>query len=357
MKERVGERAPARATWFLALALVASAAVACESAGAAGGADAGGGPTDTGGGGAVVPRDVQEQRRDLSRWFVDGEAVETIDPMPEWHIPEGALPEQIAALERVNWYRWEVGLLPIDLDLQLSQAAQYHCDCYVAHHAEYSGGMSAHNEDPSWPDPCMGAAPWDRTDAAGVSGWGISEVIAFTGTPTSAVDGWMGTLYHRLPIVDPTTQSCGYGERTNGNPRINTMNCAHGNTVPDINAILLYPPDGAEDVPVSWDGYEDPQPPEPPTGYPSGPIITMTVGQAFIVVTEALVDERGAPVPHTFLDSTNDEHLDGANTISLYAHDPLEDGVTYTVRLQIDLSDRPQDIEWSFTTLDNPFSD
>jgi len=280
-----------------------------------------------------------------------------IAPIPQGHIPEGATEEQIEAIERVNWYRWKVGLLPIDLDLLLSQAALAHCQCYVAHQDVYGGGMSPHNEDASWDEPCNGAAPWDRTAAAGVTGWGISEVIAFVGSPTAAVDGWAATLYHRLPITDPTTKMCGYGEHTAESPRINTMNCAHGNVPADVEDLILFPWDGAEDVPVSWDGFEDPQPPPPPKDYPSGPIVTLTAPQAFVTVTHDLLDEQGAPVEHTFLDFRNDEHLVGSNTVCLYAHEPLEDGATYTVKLQLDLADRPVDVEWSFTTLDNPYDD
>lgn len=335
---------------FAAL-LLAPLGIACE--GDLSSADISGGFSPDAGGPAAM--DVEEQRRDLTRYFVDGQVVETIDPVPPGHIPEGATEEQIEALERVNWYRWKVGLLPVDLDLLLSQAAQAHSDCYVEHTAEYSGGMSAHMEDPSWGPPCTGQAPWDRTGAAGVVGWGISEVIAFTGSATSAVDGWAATLYHRLPIVDPTTKMCGYGERTAGNPRINVMNCAHGELPPDVETLIRFPWDGAEDVPVSWDGFEDPQPPEPPTGYPSGPIITLTLPQAFLTVTHELVDEEGNPVEHMFLDFQNDPELVDTNTVCLYSYAPLADGVTYTVRLQLDLADAPLDVEWSFTTRDNPF--
>jgi uncharacterized protein YkwD len=343
--------APPRLPALLALLLViVTAAAACEGD-AAGAIDGGFGGPDAGGGGPV-PLDVQEARRDLSRYFVDGVAVEVIEPVPSGHIPAGATVDQIEAIERVNWYRWKVGLLPIDLDLLLSQAAQLHCDCYVAHQPY---GMSPHNENPAWDPPCMGAAPWDRTAVAGVTGWGISEVIAFVGSPTAAVDGWAATLYHRLPITDPTTKMCGYGQRTAGNPRINTMNCAHGNVPPDVTGVILFPWDGAKDVPISWDGLEDPQPPVPPGGYPSGPIITLTAPQAFITVTHALTDDRGNAIEHTFLDFRNDEHLVGSNTVSLYAHEPLAHDTTYTVALQLDLNDRAVNVVWSFTTLDNPF--
>jgi len=345
---------PHRPLHLLFALLLTSLVLACEGDPAAGG---GGGtfePDATSGGGRPVV-DIEEQRRDLSSFFVDGQVVEVVEPRPHGHIPDGATEEQIEAIERVNWYRWKVGLLPVDLDLLLSQAAEAHCACYAVHESVYSGGMSAHFEDPAWDEPCTGQAPWDRTAAAGVTGWGISEVIAFTGNPTSAVDGWAATLYHRLPIVDPTTRMCGYGEHTAESPHINTMNCAHGDVPPDVETLILFPWDGAEDVPVSWDGFEDPQPPEPPTGYPSGPIITLTLPQPFITVTHELLDEEGTPVPHTFLDFRNDEHLEDSNTVSLYADVPLDDGETYTVQLQVDLNDRALDVEWSFTTRDNPF--
>jgi len=42
-------------------------------------------------------------------------------------------------------------------------------------------------------------------------GGGVSEIINFTHRAEDAVDGWMATLYHRLPMIYPGNTEMGYG--------------------------------------------------------------------------------------------------------------------------------------------------
>lgn len=57
--------------------------------------------------------------------------------------------------------------------------------------------------------------------------------------------------------------------------------------------IVVFPSPGAIDIQFEWSGEEIPQPPAPPTGYPSGPVITMQSRTGELNVTKATLIERG----------------------------------------------------------------
>lgn len=350
-----------RAYGFAVVFLLASALVGWGACGGDGGGAAGGGGTDAVSGcptGGCGGPDIRDERRDLSFYFADGELLDiSTSPFPRGNVPASATEEQREAVQRVNWFRWRVGVLPLDMDEVLNDAAQAHCDCYVEHFSDYAT-MSAHDEQAAWGEPCTGATPSLRVKAAGGASAAVAEIIAFTANPISAVDGWMATLYHRLAIIDPATRRCGYGEVPGGASRINTMDFTIRFPVPDVTQIIVYPEDGAEDVSLSWDGLEHPQPPPPPGGYPSGPIITMTwAGGDFTTVSHHINDAFGNEIEHQFLHERNDPHLepitpDAPHTIALYPNEPLRPATTYTVYLHVDLNGLGHDVDWSFTTGD-----
>jgi len=278
-----------------------------------------------------------------------------------WY-PESSREDQIKALDRANWYRWMSGLPPLDLIEAINQAAQAHCDYYVAHFDQYqSTGMSPHNENPAWPDGFSGESPWDRTAKFGYS-QGVSEVIAFVRNPVEAVDGWMNTLYHRIPFMDASMMACGYGAAGSGtwsnSTRIDTVDFgtvdheAKGYAGGDVMGI--YPPPGSSGIPVSFDGLESPQPPPPPTGYPSGTIVSITWSSSVAAkVTEHAIwaEEDQIPLDHTWLDATNDSNLQGAATVALYPHKPLDEGKKYWVEMKGEKGGKPWELKWFFYTV------
>lgn len=266
---------------------------------------------------------------------------------PGGAVPDDATPEQIKALERVNWYRDQLGIPLVDMQASLNAMASDHCACYWSHVSEYqTTGMSPHSENPAWDPPCYGDLG-ARASEHGVSlGGGVSEVMAFVNNPTKAVDGWVATLYHRLPLTDPGTKAIGYGAAT----QCDTINSSGGASSSDWE--VVYPYDGQQDVDLSWDGAESPQPPPPPGGYPSGPIITIQFGGGvtFTIKSSSISDETGTEVPHTLLTPKNDTNLAGSSTASLYSHDPLQPETNYTVRLEGTRVSQPWSKTWSFRT-------
>jgi uncharacterized protein YkwD len=103
-------------------------------------------------------------------------------------------------LQKVNAFRRSAGLPPVSLDDGLSRGCLLHAR-YVAANALHPAvrGLGVHNEDPTLP----GATP--EGARAGKAG-----VITDAGRPEDAPDGWMSTLYHRLPLLDPDLKRIGF---------------------------------------------------------------------------------------------------------------------------------------------------
>ncbi len=262
--------------------------------------------------------------------------------------PTGADPEQIAALQTLEQLRAQLGLSPVNAVAPLQQAAQAHADFYVAHGAQYQAKqLSPHAEDPSFGSGFTGADPQVRIQAAGWSG-SATEIMAFTGSPTAALAGWLATVYHRMPLLDPRSQSMGYGQAAKGNYKTEVMEVSGGASA--APGLVVYPYPGQTGVPGSWDGSEGPQPPAPPKGFPSGPVISLRLSQPANVTVHELRDATGTKVEHVWLDAQNDSNtsmFDG-NCRTLYAHQPLAAGV-YTVHVEATVAGQAQTVEWQFT--------
>jgi hypothetical protein len=298
---------------------------------------------------------------DAAWWDLGGQDAQADTGGGGGYYPPTATPQQVAALKQLNLFRDAVGLPPADEDERLNSAAQAHAEFIVNHCKDYqSSKLSPHYENDEW-EGFTGEAPWDRTAHFGYSSYGIGEVIAFVNNPAAAVTGWMDTLYHRIPLIDPSTVEVGYGGAMKGScpglyGKIDVMDIGMSSASSD--AIVLYPPPDAKPVRVSFDGMESPQPPPPPGGYPSGYIVTVQFGDkvGFKVTGHRLLQDGAVEVAHTFLapyaDAANGIKRDSmADTwVALYAHEPLKKSTPYTVVIDFERGGKPLHLEWSFTT-------
>src|SRR5688572_8518880 len=100
---------------------------------------------------------------------------------------------------RINWTRRNVGLGSVVNDPDLTRGCELHVAYLVQWAAEHGGPMLSHTEDLSLP-----YASEEGNQA------GIDSVLSY-GQPNiaSAVDGWINTLYHRLPIIHPGLERVG----------------------------------------------------------------------------------------------------------------------------------------------------
>jgi hypothetical protein len=97
------------------------------------------------------------------------------------------------ALARLNWYRTVLGLPEAAHDPDLSAGCALHVAYLIALSEELGAPQLGHSEDLTKP-----YASEEGNQA------GIDSVLSL-GTPhiSGAIDGWMNTLYHRLPLIHP----------------------------------------------------------------------------------------------------------------------------------------------------------
>ncbi|NOZ01416.1 MAG: hypothetical protein GXP54_05945 [Deltaproteobacteria bacterium] len=291
---------------------------------------------------------------------------EVSSPKP-WHYPPDATKQQIAALDRLNAYRLASSVAPVDEHEALNAAAQSHAEFIVNHCQDYkNSGLSVHQENSDW-SGFTGVNVWNRVSHFGYSSSGVAEVIGFVNNPEAAVDGWIGTLYHRLPLLDPATMEVGYGNSGIGGGTCNyplykqadVMDVGMGFVAED--AVVVYPPDGAKGVPGSFNGYESPQPQKPPGGFPSGTIITVQFGKpiGFEVQGHHLLENGTDPVEHLFLAPFADDLHDvlkdpnasfADNNVTMYAYKPLKSKTTYRAIIDLLRGGKPLHVETTFTT-------
>jgi uncharacterized protein YkwD len=146
------------------------------------------------------------------------------------------------ALDRINAYRKKAGLKPVSADPALSKGCVAHAQ-YLVKNADQPSAKSLgmHKEDPELPGYTK-----EGTKAA------ASSVIYPAGDPVAAVDGWMATLFHRVPLLDPRLTKVGLGyaksDQSGGFFVVNTS----GRDGKDAAKPVLFPADKQEDVPLNF---------------------------------------------------------------------------------------------------------
>ncbi|MCO4761029.1 MAG: hypothetical protein KC502_05960 [Myxococcales bacterium] len=287
----------------------------------------------------------------------NGASTGDLHPGPAHSVPPSTGSDKLSAVQQAAHValldvRAAVGAGPIVQDAALAQAAQAHAEFYVTHHAKYQAkGLNPHAEDASFGAGFTGTSLGQRVAAAGFSGPPGAEVMAFTGSATGAVDGWMATVYHRLPLIAPPSERFGYGGAVKGGAKAEVMDFSARSARKD-DPVVVYPYPGQAQVPKSWSGNEGPQPPPPPGGYPSGPVITARVPGAVSWGAHTLTYGDGKAVEHVFLTSENDPNMKKFDrfSVAMYSNAPLQGGVVYTVTLKVTVDKDEQTLSWTFTT-------
>ncbi len=270
------------------------------------------------------------------------------EPGTDYLVPSDAGPSQLEAINRVNWYRKNTGAPLMNMNAASNAACVAHANYWTLHEKAYQSGKiagGAHYESSDYSEGFTGKDFGDRMKSAGYSGAPGYEVIAFMDNATAAVDGWVETVYHRIPILSPDAIDGGYG----ASPTIDVMDFGRKGW-PQMDTFILYPWPNQTDVPRSWGGYESPQPPVPPTGYPSGPVITVIVpsGSPLEIDTHQLLGPKGKAIDHVWHPRNSNNFMDA--TWAMYSNDPLAGNTSYTVILEGSYQSSPWKREWSFTT-------
>lgn len=108
---------------------------------------------------------------------------------------------QAKALKRVNEIRKQAGLKPVEMDAASSRGCLAHAHYLVANDGRPAlQKLGVQNED--------AAAPGATVEGAKAA---KSALVLTTADPADAVDGWVRTLFHRLPLLDPGLTRVGFG--------------------------------------------------------------------------------------------------------------------------------------------------
>lgn len=286
-----------------------------------------------------IPGLIYQPHDTTWRFTVDGGALTAL-PSPGR--------EAQRAQARLNQLRRQVGLPLVALSESLSSAARSHAAYLVRNPQQYEVG--AHNE-VTGRLGFTGRTPSERT---GYWGWleGTGEVIAQDARAEDAVDLWMATLYHRLPLIDPDTSQIGYGWAGSGQGGYNVL--VAGMRGGEAKAIA-WPSPGMQNVDPEWDGLEVPDPLAlydltGPVGYP----ISLTWGGEVydLRLTAASLSGPAGEVPLLRYDPSIDSNLQ--DSVAVIPRDPLLPSTTYVVNLSglIDQGEGMREFResWSFKT-------
>ena len=233
-------------------------------------------------------------------------------------------------------------------------------DAVAAGHAAYYVNLtpgqraklpSVHSELLNSGDGYTGVTVHDRLVAAGSQWQGESqELMSLSGVGPDAVTEWMASPYGRAIVLRGAGIAIGYGSATNANGTVSAdtlvalVGCGGA-----PQAQVVWPPPDATGVAAQWSGTSDPHAPAPPSGFPSGPVVSAHFDQQVALLTHKITDSKGKPVAHIWLDRDNDLRLRamGGLAVALYPYKPLLAG-KYGVAITVQSDAGPLARQWSF---------
>ncbi|HEU5422641.1 MAG TPA: CAP domain-containing protein [Nitrolancea sp.] len=254
--------------------------------------------------------------------------------------------ETAQALALINSYRAWAGVAPITRNADLDGSASAHARYYQLNYGDPSlSGMGLHAEQPGKPG-FTGADMQDRVEAQGYGGW-ANENIGLSTDLLGSLDWFIGTINHRLTLIDPRYTDIGFGVINDGKVNIEVIDVGapswSDTATPEWTA---WPPDGTSGVGTSFDG-ETPDP-FPGASYPVGyPITLKYFGPGSVSYSSAKLTANGKDVP--LFSATGSGWLT-QQTFMIAASDPLQPGTTYTVTAGGSANGAPFTKTWSFQT-------
>ncbi len=281
------------------------------------------------------------------------------DAIPAENPPPASAVDQ-AVLNRLNAHRKLVGIGPVALDAALSQGCIAHARYLVRNQGNPSlNGLGVHGEKSDLPGYTKsGATAAHRS----VVMQGMGRARAFW--QVAAVDGWIATLYHRLPLLHPDLQKVGVGYATSGDGRYYVAVLDSRSGLPRRGRVrsaqfrsVIYPANDQRNVPCVF-SLGAPEMPNPipnngnsrDAGYP----ITVTFHDAWSVdnVQATLTAGRSKETP-VWLSTPRQPAYPGfpqQGTVCLIPRSPLKPLTTYSVTMSATVSGIPWEQTWKFVT-------
>ena len=251
--------------------------------------------------------------------------------------------ESAAVLDRINAHRKAAGLELVVLDPALAKGCAAHA-AYLVKNVDHPStqGLGLHLEDAKLP------AYSKEGERAGKA-----SVIYLGKGGTDAVEGWMASLLHRIPLMHSRLRKIGYGSASGGPAKVTVVLDATNGLGPGRDApVVIYPADGQKDVPRRFEP-EIPDPIPESVDKKAGFPVTATFSEGALVkdVKASLKDADGKDVAIWMSSPEKPAASDyQRNTVGLIAQEPLKPATTYTVAIAARVTGKPWLRTWSFTT-------
>jgi len=226
------------------------------------------------------------------------------------------------------------------LDADLSLGAHLHA-AYLARHPDQQA---------VWPEAHEEYADRDGFTPAGA--WAGNHSVIYVGDPPDAVENWMATFFHRLPLLDPGLLGIGLGAE--GEVVVGDVLSLVAPVVEET--WIVWPPDGARNVPLA--SYPELPPPVPgrrtaELGYP----VTLQIhGRDVAPGARFELELRrgglgGRPVASYVSTPTRplNESLTPPGAFCLLPEEHLDPRTRYTVVARR-VTPAPRELVWSFET-------
>jgi uncharacterized protein YkwD len=244
------------------------------------------------------------------------------------------------ALVILNAYRKTAGVPPLRPDSALARACQLHAEYLVRNFGDPSlQGLGVHDEKPNLP----GYTPEGRQAAR-------RSVIYQGSNPADAVDGWVHSFFHRIPVLSPEAGRAGYGQAKSRAESWFAVLVVQNGTGDDRPT--LYPAPGQKQVPLGYFPAERPSPVPAGADTKAGYPITLTFPDRTAVkgVTARLTQD-GREVPRWLSTPEKPVHPQlQHNSICVLPQAVLEPKTTYTVSVTAQVAGKKWSQSWSFTT-------
>ena len=246
-------------------------------------------------------------------------------------------------VERINVHRKAAGLEPVAIDPALSKGCAAHAE-YLVKNAEHPStqGLGLHAEDPKLPGYTKEG---ERA--------GRAAVIFLGREGPEAVEGWIGSLLHRIALLQSRLRKVGYGFAAGGPAKVTVvLDTTSGMGVGKDAPVVIYPADAQKDVPTAFcPEIPDPIPesPDKKAGYP----ITAIFSEGALVkdVKASLKDAAGNDIALWVSSPEKPAAADyQRNTVGLIPKEPLRPMSTYTVSIAARVTGKAWLRTWSFST-------
>jgi hypothetical protein len=245
--------------------------------------------------------------------------------------------------DRINVHRKAAGLEPVAVDPALSKGCAAHA-AYLVTNVDHPStqGLSLHSEDAKLPGY---SKEGERAGKASVIFLGLDG--------DAAVEGWMGSLFHRIPLLQSRLRKIGYGVARGGPARVTVvLDSTNGMGPGKDSTVVLYPAEDQKDVPLAF----VPEIPDPipdslsnKAGYP----VTAIFAEGALIkdVKASLKDAAGDDVAVWISSPEKPAAADyQRNTVGLIPRKPLRPQTAYTATVSALVRGKPWLKTWTFTT-------